>query len=328
VVSDGSIDGTEVAARRSDPRVSVIRLPRALGKAAALTAARPHVRGEIVVFTDVRQRFAPATLRRLVAPFADPGVGAVSGELVITSRLDDEPVAARVGLYWRYEKAIREAEARLGLAHAATGAVYAVRREHFHALPTGTILDDMFTPLNAVFAGQRIWVERRAIAWDVPTARVRHEFKRKLRTLAGNWQLLGLRPALLVPWRNPVFGAWASHKLLRLFVPWALLAMLISSGLVARPLYTVLFAGQLAFYLVGALAVLSRHRRVAHLPGVALAGTFVVLNAAALLALPAYKLGDASRLWRRRPALPRPTIVPIAPLVPARSDLGGAGGGP
>jgi biofilm PGA synthesis N-glycosyltransferase PgaC len=316
VVSDGSTDDTADAATRADPRVVVLRRPLSTGKAAALTAALPHVRGDVVVFTDARQRFTRETLRHLVAPFADPRVGAVSGELMIGSGADDEPVAARMGLYWRYEKAIREAEGRLGLAHGATGAVYAVRREHFQAMPPGTILDDMYTPLNAVRSGQRIWVERRAIAWDVSAPRVRDEFSRKLRTLAGNWQLLGLMPWLLIPWRNPVFGAWASHKLLRLLVPWALLAMLMGSAAAGTPFYAYAFAAQAVFYLVGAAAALTPSPRMARLPGFTVAGTFVVLNAAALLALPAYKLGDASRLWRARKSAPRQVAVDSAEAEP------------
>ena len=54
-----------------------------VGKAAALNAAMAVVDTEFVVFTDARQRFAAGALRRLLAPFADPRVGAVSGELVI-----------------------------------------------------------------------------------------------------------------------------------------------------------------------------------------------------------------------------------------------------
>lgn len=299
VVDDGSSDGTaEAAMAATDARVTVLRQPRALGKAAALTRAIPHVAAPIVVFADARQRFARDALRRLVAPFADDRVGAVSGELMIATDESDEPAAARTGLYWRYEKAIREAEARLGVAHGATGAIYAVRREHFLPLPGGTILDDMWTPLNAVRAGRRVWVERTAIAWDTGSAQARQEFRRKLRTLAGNWQLLRFAPWLASPRANSVFAAWLCHKLLRLLVPWALLAMLVASALGEGPLWNALLVLQLAFYAGGAVAVLAP-RLARPVPLAGLAGTFVVLNAAALLALPAFTFGGGARLWRR-----------------------------
>ncbi|HET7842843.1 MAG TPA: glycosyltransferase family 2 protein [Xanthomonadales bacterium] len=299
VVDDGSSDGTdEVAKAIGDARVTVLRQPQARGKAAALTRAIAHVTAPIVVFADARQRFARDALRRLVAPFADAAVGAVSGELMIATDDSDEPAAARTGLYWRYEKAIREAEARLGIAHGATGAIYAVRREHFRPLPEGTILDDMWTPLNAVRAGQQVWVERSAIAWDSGSAQARQEFRRKLRTLAGNWQLLRYAPWLASPRSNPVFGAWLCHKLLRLLVPWALLAMVVASALGQGPFWNTLLVLQLAFYAGGAVAVFAP-RLARPVPLAGLAGTFVVLNAAALLALPAFTFGDGARLWRR-----------------------------
>jgi poly-beta-1,6-N-acetyl-D-glucosamine synthase len=299
VVDDGSSDGTaDIAAATGDARVIVLRQPQARGKAAALSRAIPVVTAPVVAFADARQKFMRDALRRLVAPFADPRVGAVSGELLIASADSDEPAAARTGLYWRYEKAIREAEGRLGVAHGATGAIHAVRREHFRALPDGTILDDMWTPLNAVRAGQVLWVERTAIALDTGSARAGQEFGRKLRTLAGNWQLLRLAPWLASPRENPVFAAWFCHKVLRLLVPWALLVMLVASASAPGELYRVAFLAQLAFYVGGAIAVLAP-RVVRPIPFAGIAGTFVLLNAAALLSLPALTLGDGARLWRR-----------------------------
>ena len=87
------------------------------GKAAALNVALAHVESGLVAFTDARQRFAPGALRKLVQPFSDPDVGAVSGELVIAASEND--AGGDVGLYWRMEVALREGDRRARLTGAA-----------------------------------------------------------------------------------------------------------------------------------------------------------------------------------------------------------------
>ena len=295
VVDDGSSDGTWKAAEVGDPRVRVIRLAYNVGKAAALAIAIESSDADVIAFADARQRFAPQALRKLMEPFADAGVGAVSGELMIEST---QGAAADIGLYWRMEKALREHEARLGWMHGASGAIHAVRRELAHAPPPGTILDDMYLPLAVVFAGSRVAMAREAIALDRASADAWEEFRRKLRTLAGNWQLIARMPRLANPLSNPVFFAWFSHKFLRLIVPWALLAMLIACAFAWRqPFYRAALFVQLAGY-AGAAFALLRPRLGARVPLLRTIGSFVMLNAAALLSLPACLALDPRGLWK------------------------------
>jgi cellulose synthase/poly-beta-1,6-N-acetylglucosamine synthase-like glycosyltransferase len=299
VVDDGSDDDTEGAARAlGDARVHVLRLPRAGGKAAALNAAMAQVSTPFTVFADARQRFDAGTLAELIAPFADPGVGVVSGEVRLAEAgYDADPVAAE-GTYGRIERRLREAEARLGWAHAASGAVYAIRTEVFRPLPAGLLLDDVYTPLQALPRGLRIWVAREAVAIDEPGRELRREFRRKLRTLAGNWQLIAALPWLMRPRDNPVFFAWISHKVLRLLAPWALLGALVASAFAATPLVRIAFWLQVAAYAVAAATLLAP-RLMRRVPFAATAGSFVTLNAAAFLSLPVW-LGsrDLARLWK------------------------------
>ena len=292
VVSDGSDDGTERAAAIGDPRVHVLALSRNVGKAAALNAAMALVTTEFVVFSDARQRFATGTLRHLMRAFADPRVGAVSGELQIVEN------DTRVGLYWRLETFLREREALLGWLHGVSGAVYALRAQLFRPLPSGLLLDDLWVPLHVAFAGSRVWMARDAIAYDMPSATTVIEYRRKLRTLAGNWQLLARLPRLLNPRRNPVFFAWCSHKLLRVIAPWALIALWLASASTPGAFYRFAFYAQNIAYAVAALALVVP-RVAARLPLAAAAGSFVMLNAAALMALPASLAPDARRLWRK-----------------------------
>jgi poly-beta-1,6-N-acetyl-D-glucosamine synthase len=304
VVSDGSRDGTVEAARHAaaagDARVTVLALAENGGKAAALNIAMLHVSTGLVAMTDARQRYAPGALRALVAAFADPRVGAVSGELVIEEILPGQASSTPqgVGLYWRMEKRLRSDEARLGWLHGVSGAIHALRRDLFQPLPPGTLLDDMWIPLHVALAGRWVWMAREAIAYDHVSASAGEEFARKLRTLAGNWQLLARLPVLLHPLRNPVFFAWCSHKFLRLLVPWALLLAMLASALAPGPFYRIAFYLQVLAYL-WAVVGLQLPRLAARVPLLPAAGTFVVLNVAALLSLPASLAWAPSRLWKK-----------------------------
>jgi biofilm PGA synthesis N-glycosyltransferase PgaC len=146
LVSDGSTDGTAALARtQADAELQVVELEQRAGKAAALTLGCAEASGEIFVFADVRQSWAPDALRNLVENFRDPEVGAVSGNLL----LERAPgVLAGVGLYWRFEKWLRAQESRLHSLTGVTGAISAVRRELFQPIPAGTLLDDVYWPLQ------------------------------------------------------------------------------------------------------------------------------------------------------------------------------------
>jgi poly-beta-1,6-N-acetyl-D-glucosamine synthase len=293
IVDDGSSDATtQRALAIDDPRISVIRLDQPLGKAEALNAAMRQVRTPLTVFADARQAFSSQALANLVAAFGDPGVGVASGRLVLHE-------AEAGGLYWRIESALRQAESRLGWAHAASGAIYAIRSDLFEALPAGLLLDDVYTPVQIAQRGLRVAYVAEALAFEPSPSSARQEFSRKIRTLSGNWQLIALAPWLLLPWRNRLFFAWVSHKFSRLLAPWALLLALLVSMLGEGSLLAWAFWLQLLAYVIAVLALLLP-RLACKVPLAPAAASFLLLNVAALLALPAYLAWrDAARLWRR-----------------------------
>jgi cellulose synthase/poly-beta-1,6-N-acetylglucosamine synthase-like glycosyltransferase len=247
VISDGSTDGTDEIARAYGEKTAIVRLLRLEpgGKALALNAAFAQARGEILFLTDVRQPMDRACLRELVACFADPAVGAVSGELIIRDGESSE--MANTGLYWRYEKWIRKQLSGIDSILGATGAVYAIRRELVVELPAGTLLDDVHLPLAAFFRGYRVVMDETAKAYDIPTS-LDTEFRRKVRTLAGNYQLMGRFPELFSPWRNRMWIHFLSHKFGRLLLPFALVVIAASSLALPAPWCWWMLAGQLAFY--------------------------------------------------------------------------------
>ena len=298
VVSDGSTDSTESILRRyaSDPQVRVLMNQLSRGKASGLNDAIALAAGDVVVFTDARQKIEHGAIRALVENFADPNVGCVSGALMLGDPTLGEAHQG-MGAYWKIEKKIRELESESGSVVGATGALYAVRRELLVSVPEGTILDDVYIPMQVVRQQKRVVFEPLAKAWDIPDLGGGLEFARKVRTLSGNYQLVQLAPWIL-SWRNPLLWRFLSHKLLRLAIPFALAAMLVASLLLNAPLYHLTLFLQLCFYALALLAF-ARLPRLGLIGRVAdAAGTFVMLNTAAVVAFANFVAGRKAA-WSR-----------------------------
>jgi poly-beta-1,6-N-acetyl-D-glucosamine synthase len=249
--SDGSTDGTLERLREiAEPHIRLFVLPERKGKPAVLNALVPHARGEIVVLADVRQEFDAQVLRRLVQPFADPQVGAVSGELVFTCDSHRSTVGAGTGAYWRYEKFIRSRESCVDSTVGATGAIYAIRTRLFERIPEDTILDDVLIPLRILRRGYRVLFESGARVCDLPPTTAHQEFTRKVRTLAGNFQLFSREKWLLNPAQNRVWWQTVSHKVLRLVFPPLELAAFAANVALAgtSALYQLALLVQMLFY--------------------------------------------------------------------------------
>lgn len=293
VVSDGSTDRTnDILLNQTDPRVRSILLPAHSGKAEALNRAIPAVQGEIVVFMDVRQRIARDSVKTLVESFADPAVGCVSGALIL--RDGEETAPQGVGSYWEMEKAIRRWESAGGSVVGATGALYAVRRSLLPPLPASLVLDDVFIPMTVARSGPRVIFEPRAVAWDNLSSSPKQEFRRKVRTLFGNYQLLSLAPWLITS-ENPLRFEFISHKLSRLAVPFALVGMILASIFLYGPIYRFPLVAAVSIVTLGALGFVHMPigivSRAAHL-----ALAFVLLNTAAIVAFYYFVVGK-KEVW-------------------------------
>ncbi|QWT21703.1 glycosyltransferase family 2 protein [Bacillus sp. NP157] len=293
---DGCHDHSVSIARRcNDARVTVLDFPNRRGKAACLNDAVALTRGEVLLMTDIRQRLSPSALKELVANLADPEVGAVGGELHMENVRTG--FAQGVDFYWRYEKMIRHAESETGSTVGVSGALYAMRRSLFQPLPAGTVLDDVLVPMRVAAQGKRVVFEPRAMAWDQPSQEPEAERRRKIRTLAGNFQLIQLAPWLLLPTRNPLWFRFVSHKMLRLLAPWLIVALTLSTGFLfnRHPLYALAFCGLGAGALLVGLARL-RPRLGRWLPA-RIAVAFFYLNLFAAQALLAFARNRRLHLW-------------------------------
>jgi cellulose synthase/poly-beta-1,6-N-acetylglucosamine synthase-like glycosyltransferase len=283
---DGPTDGTTELARAwadKDPRVKVIEGKTRAGKPTALNAMREIARGDVLLMTDVRQELSTNAVRSLVSTLAPPRVGCAAGNLVMRG-------GHGAGAYWKYEKFIRKQEAALRGMVGVSGALYAIRREDLGVLPADLILDDMWIPMRLRLRGRTIVFCEDAHAYD-ETFDDDREFARKVRTLAGNYQLFARMPRLLVPVANPSWFETVSHKVMRLLCPWAMIVLAGSSAIAAADgsrFAQVIVVGQAMFYLLAAIKLTKIG---------ALARTFVVLNAAAVVGLWRWATGGQSIRW-------------------------------
>jgi cellulose synthase/poly-beta-1,6-N-acetylglucosamine synthase-like glycosyltransferase len=297
VASNGSKDRTvSIATSYADRGVRLIEVNRG-GKPDTLNEAVRAASANFVIFTDVRQTLDPNSIRNLVACFADPTVGVASGYLVIRSAGIEED---NVGLYWRYERWIRSNLSRVDSVLGATGALYAMRRELFQPMPPDTLLDDVYVPLAAFFKGYRLILEEQARLYDYATG-VNVEFRRKVRTLAGNYQIIQQYPALLTT-QNRLLFDFVSYKLARLLLPWIFLAILIDSFFLPQPWAAMCIAGQALFYGLAAVDLATGSRSpLKRLSSPA--RTVVSMLAASACAIVIFFI-PADRLWK-----PTQTVV-------------------
>jgi cellulose synthase/poly-beta-1,6-N-acetylglucosamine synthase-like glycosyltransferase len=293
---DGCTDATADRARAYETAgVRVREFAVRRGKPSVLNALVPEAKGKVVVFADARQRFDPLALRALVAPFADPEVGAVSGELILTDG-EGKALERGLGLYWRCEKVIRQSESRVGSVVGVTGAIYAIRRELFETMPVDTILDDVLVPMRIARGGHRVVFEPRARAYDRAPASLAGEFARKVRTIAGNFQLFA-RERWLLTLSNPLWLQTLSHKGLRLLTPVLLVSALAANLLLLdRPVFRLLLLVQGAFYLA---ALLGHMLRRVTIPGLSVPYVVCMLSCATAVAFLSYITGQQKVTWAK-----------------------------
>ena len=304
VVSDGSNDDTcDLVRSYASEFVTLQVMERRRGKAACLNDAVYACDEEILIFTDVRQILHPQAVSRLVDNFFDASIGAVSGQLVF-EREGMTEFGESIDAYWRYEKILRQMESAIHSSVGVTGAIYALRRNYFCQIPTDTILDDVLIPMNVVLNGKRVLFEKEATALDRPSRFAAQERIRKVRTLAGNFQIIQRHPEFLMPWRNPIALQFISHKLMRLIVPVALVDALISNLFLLGDgyFYVWVLIAQIAAYGMALCGFF--WKRIAQFLPVKLAMGFLSLNWFVVLGFVEFLSNRDAHLWKSDRAFP------------------------
>ena len=266
IASDGSNDATvplarQIAQQHGQYDIQVLDLPRG-GKAAALNSAVAVADGDILVFSDADTLWSCDTLAQLVAPFADPRVGAVAGLVSIAS--SGKALAIGDKLYRAYESWLRRLESRTGCMASADGGLQALRRELFQPVPND-VTDDFYLTTCASVAGKRIVFAEAAQVTDYGVESAGNQFRRRHRITTQGLQSLVHRRELLDPRRHGLFAiGLLTHKLLRRLVPVLLIPLLLSNLWLweAGVFYRVCLLAQLAGYGCALIGLFDRQRRL------------------------------------------------------------------
>lgn len=301
--SDGSTDKTnEIIRKFRDERVRLIELNDRKGKMATLNRLVSLAKHDIIVFTDARQVFERNAIKELAANFADPKVGCVSGELMFSQK--EGGTARGINLYWNYEKFMRNCESRIHSMLGATGAIYAIRRELYSEVPVDIVLDDVYIPFKIIQKGYRAVFDGTARAYDEVADSPREEYKRKARTLFGNYQIFKQFAGMFNPLASPIALQFFSHKFLRVVIPFFLIGIFcLNVGLAGDRFYRVILWLEIVFYGMAVIGGLARHQkygilrllsRVCYVPYV-----FCLLNFSALIGFLRYVGSKQTITWEK-----------------------------
>lgn len=286
VASDGSEDGTNAIVEEYEEQgVTLLSLPR-VGKAPALNAAADAARGEILVFSDANSIYAADAIRVLVQPFADAKVGGVAGNQRYLRQNSAPSEGQGEKSYWRFDRQLKLYQSLAGNATSATGAIYAIRRSLFQAIPSG-VTDDFYTSTGVIVQGYRLVFAPDAVAYEPVAPSSGREFERKVRVITRGLQAVILRRTLLNPFR---YGFYAlqlfSHKVLRRMVIFPLLILAVLSPLLWSQglIYRLATVAQAGFYGLAALRLVLRDTRLGRSRVFTLPFYFCMVNVACLRA--------------------------------------------
>jgi len=222
------------------------------GRAAGMNQAVAIAKGDVVVFTDIEHRFERDTVSRLVAPFADKRVGAVTGHVEFKN--PREETVGQLGVYGELEKLIQEKESDIASTIGCEGAVFAVRGDAYEAIPEDTASSELVVPMKIALAGYRVLFVRDAKACALQTGEWRAESRRRMvRQASGEWRTMIRHPRWLLPWENRLVWQLLSHKYLRLLSPGFLLLIMLANLMVVDEhwFYWLAFFGQVFAYVFG-----------------------------------------------------------------------------
>jgi cellulose synthase/poly-beta-1,6-N-acetylglucosamine synthase-like glycosyltransferase len=294
VASDASNDGTDdIVAGYRDKGVRLFPSPVRAGKNAMINMYLGECLGDIIVFTDANSFYEKDCICRLAKHFLNPRVGCVVGRLKYID--EQSSVGKGEGLYFRYESLLKGLESRLGTVVAATGSVYAIRKDLFKPLDPD-VANDFAHPIQIADAGHRIVFESEGVAYEKATSSTAEEFLRRSRIVTRGMT------AFTRYWRrhHMLRGLWGfcfvSHKLLRWFVPVFLIMVFLVNLAMVRGYYTYTLFGQIAFYLMALVGLIQNEKKNKFLT---VPFYFCMINLAALYGVFRFFVGDRQVIWEK-----------------------------
>jgi biofilm PGA synthesis N-glycosyltransferase PgaC len=301
-ITDGSSDRTPEIISRF-PEIDLMHSPLRNGKIHAIHRAMEVVDSEIVVYTDANTFLNQDALLYIARHYADPTVGAVSGE----KRVMQDAVAdatAGEGFYWKYESTLKKWDSELYSVVGAAGELFSVRRSLYRHVEADTILDDFMISMLIAGQGYRIVYEPEAYASELSSDNIKEELKRKIRIAAGGIQsILRLKP-LLNPFEHPLLTfQYVSHRVLRWTVtPFLMILTLLLNIVICiqelEPVYLFLLIAQILFYGMAFAGWLLETKKI-KVKLLFIPYYFCVMNYAVLAGILRYMKGSQSAVWEK-----------------------------
>lgn len=299
IASDGSTDGTDAIVNKySDRGIKLFRIEGRVGKVNVINKVVPGLNGEIIVLSDANTFYKKDAVSKLARNFEDNRTGCVCGELKFYGGNKNE-VGNLEGIYWRYEQFLKRMEGARGSLLGANGGIYAIHKNLFEPLPEDTIVEDFVLPMKILEKGYKVVYEPEALAYEETSKKIVQEMERRIRIGAGDFQALILTWRLLDPRRGFTALSYFSHKVIRWFAPFFLMAVFISNVFLAgNNFYMFTFAAQCAFYAAAIIGRLFSGLNI-RLKILGLPYYFVSMNIALFLGFIRFCTSSQSVAWNR-----------------------------
>lgn len=296
LILDECTDNTmEIASRYIAQGIKIFEQKPRRGKMAALNLAVPQAKGAILVFTDANSMYEKGALRKLVRNFADEKIGCVCGELKYTS---SSLVGEGEGLYWKYEKFVKEKESQWLSVLVVNGSIYAIRKQLYEPVEE-TLADDFVVPMRIARKGYGLVYEPEAVTVEKTAQSTKDEFNRKVRIVSQ-----GLKATFAISGTILSSGLWRNfqfmfHKFIRWLAPLFLIIMLIANGfLLKNRVYQLIFFGQMLFYLFSLTGYFLQERKI-KIKNFSAPFYFCMVNLAALIGILKFLTGGIKGTWEK-----------------------------
>lgn len=303
VITDGSTDKTAERAGKY-PGLLLLHEDVRSGKMAAIKRAIPFIEGEIIVFTDANTFLNKDAIKALVKHYQNEKVGAVAGEKRILVEESADASSAGEGFYWKYESLLKKWDYELYSNVGAAGELFSIRTRLYQPVESDTIIDDHMIAMRIAEKGFLIAYEPGAYAMETASENTTEELKRKIRIAAGGIQSIFRLKKAANPFYFPILTfQYISHRVLRWTVtPFLLILVFLLNGRIAyqdgAPLYKVLFAAQLIFYMLSLAGWFFESRNV-RIKAFFIPYYFCVMNYAVIAGIIRYFSKNQSAAWEK-----------------------------
>jgi cellulose synthase/poly-beta-1,6-N-acetylglucosamine synthase-like glycosyltransferase len=262
-----------------------------------------HVKAPIVVFCDANTDLNPEAIKEMVKHYANPKVGAVTGEKRIITKDKENASGAGEGIYWKYESFLKQLDSDFYTIVGAAGELMSYRTELYKELPKDSLLDDLMQSMQIANDGFRVIYEKNAWAAETASANVGEELKRKVRIAAGAFQSMGRLPRAFNLLGNfKVSFLFISHRVLRwTLAPLSLLMLFVLNICLAYHaggIYSALMIAQVVFYIMALLGWYLNNKQI-KVKILFVPYYFFIMNLCMYLGLIRFLRGKQSANWER-----------------------------